>query len=58
MWLLLPPLCTHLPLWVSRVWVVLGWVLLGGARRAVTLAILVELCLLPAFAMLACIGSN
>ena len=58
MWLLPPPLRTHSSLWASRVWVVLGWVLLGGGRRAVALAIWAALSLFHAFALLACIGLN
>ena len=51
MWLLPPPLCTHLSLWISCVWVVLGWVLLGGGHQAVALVIVAWLCLIPDFAL-------
>ena len=58
MWLPLPPLHTYLSLWVGRIWVILGWVLLGGVHRAIALAMWAALSLFYAFALLACIGSN
>ena len=58
MWLLPPPLRTHSLLWTSHVWVVLCWVLLGGARWVVDLLLLAGLCLLFVFVKLACSRLN
>ena len=51
MWLLPTSLRTHSSIRISHIWVVLGWVLLGGSHRAIALAIVALLCLLPDVAL-------